>query len=85
MLFLLGIKRLTEKTVIDDYQLKRSLRRGSTIEATNKKVPGESIDLMNRWRKRELAQGAEPGLAMRQVYTQTILALESTLRYSQSF
>ena len=78
-------KVFPEKTVIDDYQLKRSLRRGSTTEATNKKVPGESIDLMNRWRKRELAQGAEPGLAMRQVYTQTILALESTLRYSQSF
>lgn len=69
---------------IEDYSLRRSLRRGSTTEAQNKKVPEATIDLINRWRRREAAQGAEPGLEMRQVYTQTLSAIETTLRYSQS-
>ena len=72
------------KVEIEDYSLRHSLRRGSTTEAQNKKVPGETIDLINRWRKREAARGAEPGLPMRQVYTQALSALETTLRFSQS-
>ena len=72
------------KAVIEDYSLWRSLRRGSTVEAQNNEVPLETIELINRWRKRERARGAEPGLPMRQVYTQARAALKTTLRYSQS-
>lgn len=71
-------------TEIDDYSLRRSLRRGSATEAQNNGVPEATIELINRWRKRERARGAEPGLPMRQVYTQARSALQTTLRYSQS-
>jgi hypothetical protein len=72
------------KARIEDYSLRRSLRRGSTTEATNNNVPATTIDMVNRWRKREAAKGTEPGLAMRQVYTDALSAIETTLRYSQS-
>jgi len=72
------------KVNIEDYSLRRSLRRGATTEATNNKVPGNTIDLVNRWRKKEGAKGAQPGLAMNQVYTDALAAVETTLRYSQS-
>ena len=70
---------------IEDYSLRRSLRRGSTTEAQNNKVPSTTIDLINRWRRREKAKGAEPGLSMCQVYTETASALTTILAYSQSF
>ena len=57
---------------------------GSTTEATNNNVPGTTIGMVNRWRKREAAKGTEPGLLMRQVYTDALAAMETTLRYSQS-
>ena len=73
------------KAETEDYSLRRSLRTGSTTEATtNKNAPVASIDLVNRWRKREAAKGAAPGLAMREVYTDALAAIETTLRYSQS-
>lgn len=73
------------KAETEDYSLHRSLRTGSTTEATtNKNAPVASIDLVNRWRKREAAKGAAPGLAMREVYTDALAAIETTLRYSQS-
>ena len=77
-------KAFPPKVNIDDYSLRRSLRRGATTEATNNKVPPNVIELVNRWRKKEAAKGAQPGLAMRQVYTDAIAAVETTLRYSQS-
>lgn len=69
---------------IRDYSWRRPLRRGSTTEAQNNKVPSTTIDLINRWRGREAAKGAEPGLPMRQVYTETSSALMGILAYSQS-
>ncbi len=72
------------KASLEDYSLRRSLRRGATTEATNNKVPENTINLVNRWRKMEGAKGAQPGLAMNQVYTDALAAVETTLRYSQS-
>ena len=40
------------------------------MQAHNNGVLASSIELNNRWRKKEAAKGAELGLAMRQVYTQ---------------
>jgi hypothetical protein len=77
-------KVFSSKVEVEDYNLRRSLRRGSTTQAHNNGVPAPTIELINRWRKKEAAKGAEPGLAMRQVYTQALSALDTTLRYSRS-
>ena len=69
---------------IEDFSLRRSLRRGATTASQNNKVDGLSIDLINRWRKKEAARGAEAGLSMRQVYTQVSQAVVAALRFSQS-
>jgi hypothetical protein len=77
-------KAFSKKIEAEDFNLRRSMRRGSTTQATNNKVPAPTIELVNRWRKKEAARGAEAGLAMRQVYTQVLSAVDTTLRYSQS-
>ena len=69
---------------VEGYNLRRSLRRGSTTQAHNNKTPASTITMVNRWRKREAARGAEPGLEMRQVYTQALTAVEATLEYSRN-
>ncbi len=70
--------------LIEDYSLRRSLRRGATTESQNNKVDSIAIELINRWRKKERAKGCEAGLSMRQVYTQVSRAVTATLRFSQS-
>ena len=69
---------------VHDFSLRRSPRRGSTTSATNNKVHPLAIELMNRWRTREKARGTEPGLSMRQVYTQVRNTINATLEYSLS-
>ena len=69
---------------VHDFSLRRSPCRGSTTSATNNKVHPLALELMNRWRKRERARGAEPGLSMRQVYTQVRDTIDATLEYSLS-
>ena len=76
--------KFSKKSEVQDFSLRRSLRRGSTTQALNNNVAGPTVDLINRWRKREGARGSEPGLAMRQVYTQVRSSLDTMLRYSQS-
>ena len=68
----------------EDFNLRRSMRRGSTTQSHNNKTPIATIEMMNRWRKREAARGAEPGLGMRQLYTQALSATETTLEYSRN-
>jgi len=75
---------IAASTDIDDYSLRRSGRRGATTEATNRDVDPKTIELINRWRKKEAARGTEPGLPMRQVYTEVSKSLEALLRFSQS-
>ena len=78
-------KGLFSKAVsVDNYSLRRSLRRGATTEAENNNVDPVAIELINRWRKKESARGAEAGLSMRQVYTQVSRAIVAVLRFSQS-
>ena len=77
-------KRFSEAVTINDYSLRRSLRRGATTEARNNKVDTAAVELVNRWRKKEAARGAEAGLTMRQVYTQVTRAIKTVLRFSQS-
>ena len=67
-----------------DYSLWRSGRRGANTEATNLKVPEDTMFLLGRWRRREAASGTEPGLPIRQVYTQVSHALGALLAYSEA-
>ena len=68
---------------IEDYSLRRSLRRGSTSHATNQSVPPQVIDEINRWRKKEAARGGAGTFHLRQVYTTVIQTLPARLKYSQ--
>jgi len=72
-------KLSTAGVPIKDFSLRRSLRRGATIEAENNNMDTVAIKLTNRWRKKEAASGSEPGLPMRQVYTQVSRAVVTTL------
>ena len=70
---------------LEDFSLWRSGRRGATTEAGNQKVSGHVIDLMGRWQQKEAAKGSQPGLPMRQVYTQVKSSFPAMLLYSESF
>eukprot|EP00956_Cyclotella_meneghiniana_P019574 scaffold33694_cov98-Cyclotella_meneghiniana.AAC.1 len=72
-------------TDVNDFSLWRSGRRGAITEATNQGVDQNTIDLMGRWRKREKARGTEPGLPMRQVYTQVKSSVKGMLLFAKSF
>ena len=67
-----------------DYSLWRSGRRGANTEATNLQVPEDTMFMLGRWRRREAAAGTEPGLPIRQVYTQVSHSLNALLAFSQA-
>ena len=73
---------IPDATEVDDFSLWRSGRRGSTTETSNKNVDIQVIELVNRWRSKEAAKGAEPGLPMRQVYMSVKHAVPAMLLYS---
>ncbi|KAL7468881.1 hypothetical protein ACHAXS_009127 [Conticribra weissflogii] len=68
---------------VADFSLWRSGRRGATTEATVNGVDVTVIELINRWRKKEAARGTEPGLPMRQVYTDVANTVDKMLEFSQ--
>ena len=70
-------------TTLDLFSLKRSLRRGA-IQAVGDRVSPNVVNMMNRWRKRERARGTEPGLDMRQTYTQVRGMVDELKLYSQA-
>eukprot|EP00956_Cyclotella_meneghiniana_P006094 scaffold7947_cov52-Cyclotella_meneghiniana.AAC.3 len=51
---------------VEGFSLWRSGRSGAHTEATNNQVPEHVIRTMGRWRSKELAKGANPGLPMTQ-------------------
>jgi hypothetical protein len=63
--------------------LRRSGRRASTTEVQNSGLSQPKVELHNRWRKVERAQGAAPQLDMVGTYTQVQEALPAKLEYSQ--
>jgi hypothetical protein len=65
------------------YSFGRSIRRGSTAQAQNVRLPREVIEANQRWRKVERAKGKTPGFGMMETYTDVRAALESLLRYSE--
>ena len=71
---------LTAIESVEAFSLRRSLRRGSTAQARNMKVPQDVIYLHNRWRK----PGAQQGGSIMETYTDTSAAIEALLLYSEA-
>ena len=70
-------------TLLELFSLRRSMRRGAIL-ATMDRVSDIIIHLMNRWRKKEGAKGAEPGLSMHQTYTQMRSMVPKMRLYSEA-
>lgn len=75
----------SDLSIADAFSLRRSLRRGSTTEARNKKVREEVVEMNNRWRKFEKARGRMPSLNMADHYTEIRMSLPMLWEYSHSF
>jgi hypothetical protein len=54
------------------------------LEITNQDVAEKVIELINRWRKKEAANGLEVGLPMRQVYMQVRVTLPTMFKFSKA-
>ena len=78
-----GEKFFHKGVQIEDYSLRRSLRRGLTGHATNQNIPSEIIDEVNRWQKKESARGGAATVPLRQVYTTVLQTLPARLEYSK--
>jgi hypothetical protein len=66
------------------YSVKRSLWRGSTSQARNKKVPRDIINLNNRWQSEDAAGFCQVGGGeMMEDYTDVQAAVETLLQYSE--
>ena len=78
-------KRFLEAVAINDYSLRRSLRRDATTESQNNQVDlVVAIELNNRWRKKEAVKGVESTrFTLRQVLTQVSRAVVAALQFYQ--
>ncbi|KAL7575878.1 hypothetical protein ACA910_003192 [Epithemia clementina (nom. ined.)] len=71
--------------IVNNYSVRRLLQRGSTTQARNKKVPKDIVNLNNQWRSEDTAGCQEQhGLAMIDVYTDVLAALDTLLQYSEA-
>jgi len=70
--------------VYDEYGISRSFRRGSTSEARSRSVLESDINLANRWRTFDHAQGRRPRLTMADHYSDIRLLIPALLRYSSA-
>mmetsp|Transcript_9714 Transcript_9714/g.14043 ORF Transcript_9714/g.14043 Transcript_9714/m.14043 type:complete len:475 (-) Transcript_9714:1604-3028(-) len=70
--------------VYEDYGISRSFRRGVTTHARNLDVKKEDIDLMNRWRNVESAQGRKARMRMADHYSDISQMIPSLLRFSMA-
>jgi len=72
----------SKDTIRERYQCFRSFRRASDTRALELKVDKNDVDIVNRWRTVEEAQGKRPSRPMRQHYAQFELLLGPFLRYT---
>ena len=66
------------------YSIFRSLRKGSTARAMDKKVESNVIDLHNRWRTMERTGGQRSTKSMQGYYSDLRLTIITQLAYSRS-
>jgi hypothetical protein len=69
----------------EEFGVRRSMRRGATMEALNAGIDGPTIDANNGWRKVEAEKGKMPQFSMLQRYTQVFQDLRHRLRFSLGF
>ena len=74
----------TNIEVGEHYSIFRSLRKGSTARATDKKVDGNVIDLHNRWRTMERTGGQRSTRSMQGYYSDLRLTIITQLAYSRA-
>lgn len=80
------IPRVIPDTMLaEDFSLWRSGCHGALTEAANQGVPQMMVDLMGRWRTKEVAWRTLPGLPMQQVYTQMKSAVPALLLFGKYF
>jgi hypothetical protein len=79
-LFPINIKTIEDLRL--KYQGFRSFRRTSATRATEEKIHPSDIDVVNRWKTVEKANGKRPSRPMRQHYAQLSLLLKPFLRYT---
>ena len=73
-----------EDDIYDRFSMYRSVRRASNTRALNQGISPNDIDVVNRWKSVEAAQGTKPGRQMRQHYAESALLKEPFLRYTRS-
>jgi hypothetical protein len=69
--------------VLEEYGISRSFRQGATWEAWARGIYPDVIDLTNRWRNFESAQGRRPRLSMRDHYSDIRLLIPALVQFSQ--
>ena len=69
---------------LSTYSFRRSLRRGSTTQARNQKVPKDVVVLNNCWRSQEQARARVAQSDMIDLYTDVVAALATLLQYSHA-
>jgi hypothetical protein len=72
----------SDVNVHEEYGLSRSFHRGSTSEARSRQVDDRDVDLANRWRTFDNANGRRPRLAMHDHYSDIQLLIPALVRYS---
>ena len=71
-----------EDDISERFSVFHSLRRGSNTRALNANVSQNDIDVINRWKSVESAEGKKPARTMRQHYAETTLLKAPFLRYT---
>jgi len=72
-----------DSDIREDYGISRSMRRGSATRATEAGVSATVIDLINRWRTVERAEGGQPVFRMREHYSEIRALMTKLLEYSR--
>jgi hypothetical protein len=68
--------------ISDEFSVRRSLRQGSTTEASNQGIPKEVIEGNQRWGKHQWSRGALPGMSMMERYSDARANIGYLIRYS---
>ena len=74
----------TSVDIHEDYNIFRSLRRGSTARATDMRVPKTVIELHNRWKTIENSKGQRSQNSMSDYYTDLRLTSNIRLQYTRA-
>ncbi|KAL7568335.1 hypothetical protein ACA910_018467 [Epithemia clementina (nom. ined.)] len=69
----------TEIKIDDEFSVRRSLRRGATTEAQNRKIPAHVVEANNRWKKHVRSHGVLPSMSMLERYSDAKASMETII------